>query len=219
MYKYTCTHIHVYTYVKSYVVSEDFHLINRANHIIPDRPSGHIRSGRTISIYNMYIYIYIYGWSRARIPGCYPPPPPPSIPPFLGLSATTVTGIELVGATIFETVLVFGCRRMGSTSRCQTANCRCDWDSWCRVSLTLASFRHAGQLPLEHGTEPTTQTTGGRRRRVFAMLRECTRATAIPQRQRLRRQRKTGKTAKSSVVATAIRMTIQLLQTAVSIAV
>ena len=77
VYKYTCTHIHVYTYVKSYVVSEDFHLINRANHIIPDRPSGHIRiRPYHIHIQYVYIYIYIYGWSRARVPGCYPPPPP-----------------------------------------------------------------------------------------------------------------------------------------------
>ena len=46
---------------------------------------------------------------------------------------------------------------------------------------------------------------------VNAMLRECTRATAIPQRQRHHRQRKAGKTATSRVVAIAIRTTIQLL--------
>ena len=60
------------------------------------------------------------------------------------LSATTVTGIELVGATILVTVLVFG-----------------GWDRHRDVKppivaaidtfpLTLASFRHAGQLPISN---------------------------------------------------------------------
>ena len=46
---------------------------------------------------------------------------------------------------------------------------------------------------------------------VNATIRESTRATAIPQRQGRHRQRKTGKIATPSVVAVAIRMTMQLL--------
>ena len=55
------------------------------------------------------------------------------------------------------------------------------------------------------------KTRGEEASGVTAMLRECTRATAVPQRQRHHGQRRTRKTATSSVVAIAIRMTIQLM--------
>ena len=102
-------------------------------------------------------------------------------------------------------------RRMGSTSRCQTANCRWDWNflvsrfprlvqvfdifSACRATSHLEHgigswhdavlcmivfvFAGAGCKPrLRTGTGPTTQTTGGRRRRV--LMRRYITATEAP---------------------------------------
>ena len=81
IYIHTYVHIYIYRYINTY-------------------KGTHIR---------IEVHIYIYGLgSRAATP----PQPPcfgdPFLGPLPGLSTTTVTGIELVGATILVTVLVFG---------------------------------------------------------------------------------------------------------------
>ena len=146
------------------------------------------------------------------------PPPLPTVSPPPNPPSQGVTRIELVGATILVTVLafgewdrhrdanrpivaaigIFGVRFPDSRkfSTCGATSSR-TWHKWLAryraLHDCLCFCRGRFQRPVRPGTEPSTQTTGGRRHRVFAMLRECTRATAIPHRQRHHQQQITGK--------------------------
>ena len=150
IYIHTYVHIYIYRYINTY-------------------KGTHIR---------IEVHIYIYGLgSRAATP----PQPPcfgdPFLGPLPGLSTTTVTGIELVGATILVTVLVFGGwdrhrdvkppivaspdSRKFSTCR---ATCHLEYgiSSWHDIVLCMVVFGFCGgrlQNKVGTGTEPTTQTT------------------------------------------------------------
>ena len=72
----------------------------------------HTEHAQVMEYIELKLYVDCIGYMVSG-PGLLPPHPPtpwypPAPAPFPGLSATTVTGIELVRATILVTVLVFG---------------------------------------------------------------------------------------------------------------
>ena len=149
-------------------------------------------------------------WSR--VPGCYPPPRPR--PPFPGLPATNRVGW---GHDPRDSPRF---RWIGSTSRCQTANCGWDWDllvSRFPDSLNFSTrgatsqryralhdcFFSRGHVA-KHGSHRKRihhPSHGGEEVSSVHAAPRVHQTTALPQRQRHHWQRKTRKTATSSVVA------------------